>query len=454
LITAAHRRRVSALRATRRRHDRASSGHAATSTARDAIALADALLTTSWRLPTLRGAAWVVFGRRARWVRPVVDAVWQAYREAPADRPRELAGFVAGVMRVPAGLPGRRTVIRHRLVTPVRTVRMRWPAARLDDLAALAGFLAVDGDLLDWFADRREINRYARDERLRHYRYRWLPHRLIEAPKPRLRAIQRQLLDQVLGLIPVHERAHGFVPGRGVHTFAASHAGQAVLVSMDLRAFFSSITAARVYAVFRQAGYPEPVAHTLTALTTTRTPAPVLRDAPDATRAALLRQPHLPQGAPTSPALANLCAFRLDRRLTGLADRFGLHYSRYADDLAFSGDLGAERVRDLIGYVRGIAAEEGFRTHPDKTRVRGQGDRQLLAGLVVNNRPAVPREDYDTLRAILHDAGRHGLAEANRDGHADFAAHLAGRVAWMAHHHPTRAGKLHHLLRTALSAPQ
>jgi hypothetical protein len=392
-------------------------------------------------------AAWIVFGRGARWVRPVVGAVEGAYRDAPADRPRELARFVAEIMR---GTLVGRTVVRHRLVAPARTVRMRWRTPRLDDLAALADFLAVDGDLLDWFADRREINRYARDERLRHYRYRWLPHRLIEAPKPRLRAIQRQLLDQVLAPIPVHDRVHGFVAGRGVHTFAGSHAGQPVLVSMDLRAFFSSITASRVYAMFREAGYPEPVAHTLTALTTTRTPAHVLRAAPDATRAALLRQPHLPQGAPTSPALANLCAFRLDRRLTGLADRFGLHYSRYADDLAFSGTLSRRRTGSLISYVRTIAAEEGFRTHPDKTRVRRQGDRQLLAGLVVNSRPAVPREDYDGLRAVLHNAGRHGLAAANRDGHPDFAAHLTGRVAWMAHHHPARAEKLHRLLFAAL----
>ncbi|WP_212992602.1 reverse transcriptase family protein [Actinoplanes auranticolor] len=448
MTTAAHRRRASALRAARRRHDRASSGHAATTVGRDATALADALLTTSWRRAALLRAAWVVFGRRARWVRPAVDAVLRAYREAPGDRPRELAGFLAASGRLGA----HRTVVRHRLVAPTRTTRMRWPAPAIDDLGALADFLSLDGDMMDWFADRREINRYARDERLRHYRYTWLPHRLIEAPKPMLRDLQRRLLAEVLAGMPVHERVHGFVPGRGVHTFAASHTGQEVLVSLDLRAFFSSITAARVYAVFRQAGYPEPVAHTLTALTTTRTPAHVLRDAPDATRAALLRRPHLPQGAPTSPALANLCAFRLDRRLTGLADRFGLHYSRYADDLAFSGTVGDRRVGDLISYVRAIVTEEGFRTHPGKTRVRRQGDRQLLAGLVVNARPAVAREDYDRLRAVLHNAGRHGLAAANREGHPDFAAHLAGRVAWMAHRHPTRAAKLHSLLRSAVAA--
>ncbi|MFI7546904.1 hypothetical protein [Actinoplanes sp. NPDC049599] len=61
----------------------------------------------------------------------------------------------------------------------------------------------------------------------------------------------------------------------------------------------------------------------------------------------------------------------------------------------------------------------------------------------------MPREDYDALRAVLPDVGRHGLAASNRDGHADFAAHLAGRVAWVAHRHPARAAKLHRLLRAA-----
>jgi len=124
-------------------------------------------------------------------------------------------------------------------------------------------------------------------------------------------------------------------------------------------------------------------------------------------------------------------------------------YSRYADDLAFSGTLGDRQIESLVGLVRRITGEEGFRVHPGKTHDRRQADRQRLAGLVVNCRPAVAREDYDRLRAILHDAATHGLAAANRDGHPDFAAHLAGRVAWMSHRHPARAAKLHHLLELA-----
>jgi hypothetical protein len=177
----------------------------------------------------------------------------------------------------------------------------------------------------------------------------------------------------------------------------------------------------------------------------------VLRQAPDPALAALLRAPHLPQGAPTSPALANLCAFRLDRRLDGLARRFTLTYARYADDLAFSGDPIRGQVEKLVVAVERLARDEGFRVRPDKTTIRRRSESQRLAGLVVNARPA-PRDEYDRLRAILHDAAAHGLAAANRDGHPDFAAHLTGRVAWVAHGHPARAAELHRLLASALAA--
>ena len=461
---AAHRRRAAALRARQRRHDRASSGHAA-SPVRVSAALADAFLTCRWHRTHLLRTGRRVLGARPPWLPVVVGAVLRAYRHPPADRPRELAAFLAALPGSGGRALLRRHPIRIRRATAVRVVRMRWQTPRIDDLAALADFLGLDGDELDWFADRKEINRHARDERLRHYRYTWLPHRLIEAPKPRLKAVHRRILDDILGRLPVHPAAHGFVPGRGPHTFAAAHAGQPVVVRLDLAAFFSTITAGRVYGLLRTAGYPEPAAHTLTALTTTRTPAAVLRhaEAPGSTgtrcsgsagwhKAALLRRPHLPQGAPTSPALANLLAYRLDRRLTGLADRFAAVYTRYADDLAFSGPLGGGVADRLIAAVTTVVTAEGFRVHPGKTRVRGRADRQTLTGLVVNEHPAVPRAQYDRLRAVLHDAARNGLAAADREGHVDFTAYLRGRVAWVSHRHPSRAAKLHRLLAAALSA--
>ena len=148
-----------------------------------------------------------------------------------------------------------------------------------------------------------------------------------------------------------------------------------------------------------------------------------------------LATPHLPQGAPTSPALANLAAFRLDRRLQGLATAAGARYTRYADDLVLSG---SHRLHALAPLVARIAAEEGFRVNPSKTRLMSRAGRQTVTGIVVNERPNVPRAEYDRLRALLHNAARDGPGELDR-------AHVLGRIAWVAALNPARGAKLRRL---------
>jgi hypothetical protein len=157
----------------------------------------------------------------------------------------------------------------------------------------------------------------------------------------------------------------------------------------------------------------------------------------------LFVQPHLPQGAPTSPALANLCAYRLDARLEGLARAAGAHYTRYADDLIFSGDEAFVRaVRRFRDHVAAVTLEEGFVVQHKKTRVMRQGVRQQAAGVVLNLHPNVPRPDFDQLKAILHNCVRHGPSLQNRAGVADFRAHLAGRIAYVARINPRRGERL------------
>jgi hypothetical protein len=155
-----------------------------------------------------------------------------------------------------------------------------------------------------------------------------------------------------------------------------------------------------------------------------------------------LASPHLPQGAPTSPALANLCAFGLDLRLEGLAHRFGARYSRYADDLVFSGPAPlAQRFRQLHAWVDAIAADEGFALHPGKLRRALSHQQQRVTGLVVNAQPNIAREDYDLLRAELHRAANMGHVDPER------RAHLQGRVAWACQAlAPSRIVKLRALL--------
>lgn len=412
-----------------------------------AAALAAAFLAGPWQQDAMarRGAS--VLTPRPRWLRGLVRDVRAAYVRPPADRPRELAAYIElllGEQPWPH--------VRRWLAFEPAMGRAPWPVPEIASPGDLAAWLGAEHGQLAWLADARGLERSVADPRLRHYTYTWLPRpgappRLIEAPKSRLKAIQRRILHEILDHIPAHDAAHGFVRGRSARTHAVLHTGRAVVLRLDLEDFFASVTAARVYGIFRTAGYPEAVAHALTALCTNVVPlaewdglpAPAAYDPRRHRLGRRLAAPHLPQGAPASPALASLAAFGLDVRLRGVAEALGLTYSRYADDLTFSG---ARPPDGLVRSIAAIAREEGFRVGPQKTRRRTRGARQVVAGVVVNDRLNVPRPEYDRLKAILHDAALHGPEAANRAGVPDFRAHLAGRIAWVASLHPERGARL------------
>jgi RNA-directed DNA polymerase len=148
-------------------------------------------------------------------------------------------------------------------------------------------------------------------------------------------------------------------------------------------------------------------------------------------------------GVPTSPALANLAAFGLDRRLAGLAASMSLRYSRYAYDLTFSGPAQLRRRRRrVVELVDEIAREEGFAVNARKTALHSAGGRQSVCGVVVNVRPNVLRSEYHELKAILHNAARDGPDSQNRARLPDFQGHLRGRISWVASLNPSRGEKL------------
>ena len=420
-----------------------------------ATALASAFLAGDWTQPGLvdRGRT-VLRGPRA-WLPALSREVLAVYRAAPADRPRELAAVIASR---PSAARARRARPVARVAAPTRMVANPWHLPVLDDLSQLAGLVGLTTAELDWFSDPKHWARSTTSAALQHYRVSTRPSpsgavRVLEAPKHRLRTLQRLLLDRVLAGVPAHDAAHGFRRGRSVSTFAAPHAGRAVVLRMDLEGFFASVTVGRVYGTFRTAGFPEPVAHCLAGLVTTVLPHRTWQALPRPASPALLdahwrlgrrlAAPHLPQGAPTSPALANLAAHRLDVRLSALAEAWGGRYTRYAYDLALSGErswrTGTSRLIDL---VTDVARDEGFRVNERKTAVMPRGGRQVLGSLVVNDRPHVRRSEVDVLRAVLHNCVRHGPSSQDRDDRPDFRGRLTGRVGWVAQHDPARGARL------------
>ena len=332
-----------------------------------------------------------------------------------------------------------------------------WPIPRIETVGELAAWLNVSVSELEWFADlKRLCARVGGGEGpVGHYHYRILAKktgniRLIEAPKTKLKELQRVIFAEILEKIPSHPAAHGFLKGHSIMTFVAPHVGQRVVLRMDLNNFFPSITVPRVQALFRTAGYPDAVSDLLGGICTHATPRRLwtrlgqgLAPSAVAEAGALYARRHLPQGAPTSPALANLCAYRVDCRLRGLAETAGAAYTRYADDLAFSGGTDFERGVDRFAVcVAAILLEEGFSVHHRKTRVMRQGVRQHLAGLVTNKTINVVRADFDKLKAILANCVRNGPESQNREGHPGFRLHLAGRVGFVEMVNPAKGARL------------
>ena len=233
--------------------------------------------------------------------------------------------------------------------------------------------------------------------------------RWIEAPRSILKRIQRDLLDHVLYTLPVTEHAHGFVPGRSIVTNARQHVGRHWVVTLDIKDFFPSITAGQVRAAIDGLGWD---AECSTAVTTL-----------------LTRRGRLPQGAPTSPHVANLVARDLDHLLAARAAARGWAYTRYADDLTFSGDSSPD---GLVEEVETLLRQHGFRSARRKTRLMPRDQRQEVTGLVVNERVRLPKPQRRRLRAMVYRAQHMGPELAGLDpvlhGHLAFAAYVSRRV--------------------------
>jgi hypothetical protein len=402
-----------------------------------------------------------LLGHRWLWLRPLAVRVTESFQRGTRPRQASVAKFILSDRGFLRACQKHRVRLADRLGSPAVMCPIKpaepWEVPELCSATELADWLGIGLGHLEWFADLHSLEHKCNQGRLRHYHYRPLAKRfgqirLVEAPKPRLKDIQRRILTGILSHIPTHDAAHGFCRGRSIKTFTASHIGQRVVLRLDLQDFFPSISASRVRAIFRSAGYPEAVSDLLAGLCTNCAPVDVWDAVTLPTwqlRHSIWRygQPHLPQGAPTSPALANLCAYRLDCRLSGLARAGGAVYTRYADDLAFSGGREFERaVKRFSSHASATIMEEGFTVHHRKTRIMRQGVRQHLAGVVVNRHTNCRRADYDRLKATLVNSIRQGPDSQNRAGHDDFRAHLNGRVAFIEMLNPARGKRLRELL--------
>lgn len=236
--------------------------------------------------------------------------------------------------------------------------------------------------------------------------------RILLVPSQRLKEIQQWILEEILYQIPISPFSKGFVRGVSILDNARIHESQECIMHMDIQDFFSSISFERVFRIFYYHGYTREVSYYLARLCT---------------------DGHvLPQGAPTSPYLANIVCIRLDKRLSSLASKHSASYSRYADDIAISG---GNEITKLATLVKLIIDDEGFATNDKKYRVQFRHQRQKVTGLIVNTKARVPREIERYLRQQIYYCNQYGVFEhlkktrnLNRSG---FKEHLYGLASFI-----------------------
>lgn len=221
--------------------------------------------------------------------------------------------------------------------------------------------------------------------------------RVLSIPYPELKDVQRALVRKVFARLSPHYAAMGFVRGRSIVDHARLHVGKRLVVRLDIHDYFPTTKIERVRQCFKRFEWPEDTIDVLTRICCH----PVTGG--------------LPQGAPTSPVLSNIVNFILDVRLKAIATSYEANYSRYADDLTFSFDFDRASRRphsQFVLVIERILSDYGYRLNANKTAVMRGGMRQVVTGLVVNEKVALPRHLRRAIRAAEHRNSR-GQAMVN-----------------------------------------
>lgn len=195
--------------------------------------------------------------------------------------------------------------------------------------------------------------------------------RILSIPCFELKYLQRWILDNVVSKMAISDNATGFVEEKSIVDNAKMHLNQKCILNIDLKDFFTTIKCKRIAEIFNFYGYSDEVSFYLAKICT--------------------YNGCLPQGSPCSPALSNVICLGLDKRLNGIAESCEVKYSRYADDITFSG---TDNVKDILNIATKIIENEGFQLNNEKTRVQPTHQRQEVTGIVINNGRLRVRKKY------------------------------------------------------------
>jgi RNA-directed DNA polymerase len=228
----------------------------------------------------------------------------------------------------------------------------------------------------------------------------------ISEPLPSLKEIQRWILDEILNRYPISRYAKAYVRKRSIRENARFHVNKKLVLTIDVMDFFPSLRYNKVYGLFVGLGYSVPVATMLSNL--------------------CCLNGGLPQGAPTSPALSNILMINVDKRISGFIKKKEIRYTRYADDMNFSGDFEPGMV---IKYIRDVLRDANLQINEKKIRIRTPGQRQEVTGVIVNEKIQAPKEMRRKLRQSVYYIEKFGLAshlDKTENTRANHIYHLLG----------------------------
>ena len=270
--------------------------------------------------------------------------------------------------------------------------------------------------------------------------------RCIHAPKPMLKFVQKRILQRYLDKVPYPEHITAYVSGLTTREAVMKHAGKPLLIVMDLKDFFTSTRRKWIREMLKEEfGLAKTIADIISDMSTVKM------------KFSYGARYRVPQGAPTSGAICNWVAYnRMDKPILETCKKYGMYYTRYADDLAFSCDerLNRAETNKFIREITALVKSSGYRINRKKLRVTRSGRQQRLLGMTVNEKPNIMRLQYRRLRAQIHNCKYHGFEiTAKRVGvekGAMLRSHIEGLLAYYNMINPQKAQKLKEQYREAL----
>lgn len=240
--------------------------------------------------------------------------------------------------------------------------------------------------------------------------------RLLVEPLPSLKEIQSWILDNILYEVKVSKFAKAYIKDRTLLENVKYHRGKEAVLALDIKDFFSSIKMPKIEQIFLSLGYSSNISNLMGKLCT--------------------YYDVLPQGAPTSPYLSNLYLTSFDETVGKFCLERDIRYTRYADDLTFSGK---KEDLDIVEYIQNLLFKLDLRLNQEKENLMNRSTRQVVTGIVVNDKLQVPKTDRNFIRMEVHYLTKFGLSEhlsKTNNTRSNYMSHLLGKINFALHVNP------------------